>query len=270
MKTTKNDYTTIKLEEQDSWLTLWLDRPDRKNALSEQMIKEIMTVLSVIEGNQSIRGLVLRGTNECFCSGADLKDFKQNFLVENASRQKIINMSKNMATLYKRIFTLPKPVISLVEGAAFAGGFGLVCCSDIAVATQNTKFSVSETKIGLTPAQIAPYIVNRIGPHKAKKIILLGTILNSSEALNYGIIDQLADNKLDLEIHLKKLKQNFNLCSPKATAVTKDILIRHNQIDSSQTIEFLANRFADCLTSEEGKEGLQAFSEKRKPKWALL
>ena len=266
----QNQYETIKLVEKDSWLTIWLDRPKAKNALSEKMTVELMEILNNVASNKAFRGLALRGTGECFCSGADLKEFQTNFVLNNATREQIIELSTRMAELFKRIYTMPLPVIALVEGAAFAGGFGIVCCSDVVLGTQNTKFSISETKIGLTPAQIAPYLVNRIGLRNAKKIILLGTVLNGTQAYDFGVIDQLAKDKLDLEAQFTALTKNIGACAPKATAITKDILINHGQQEPCQMTNFLANKFADCLTGEEAKEGLKAFSEKRNPKWAEI
>ena len=267
MKMLKNQYETIKLTEKESWLTIWLDRPESKNALSDKMALELMEVLNYSASDRTIRGLALRGTGDCFCSGADLKDFQRNFVLNNVTREQIIELSTNMAELFKRIYTMPQPVVTLVEGAAFAGGFGMVCCSDVVLGTQNAKFSISETKIGLTPAQIAPYVVNRIGPRNAKKIILLGSVLNGTEAYDFGIIDQLAIDTLDLECQFAALRKSLKACAPEATAITKEILIHHDQLEPSQITNFLANKFADCLTSEEAKEGLKAFTEKRPPKW---
>ena len=268
MEIIKKQYETINLAEKDSWLTIWLDRPEAKNALSNKMTRELLQILNEVADNKTIRGLALRGAGGCFCSGADLKDFRRNFVLNNATREQIIELSTNMAELFKRIYTMPQPVIALVEGAAFAGGFGIVCCSDFVLGTQDAKFSISETKIGLTPAQIAPYIVNRIGQRNAKKIILLGTVLNGTQAYDFGVIDQLAKDKLELESQFTALRKSLEACAPEATAITKDILINHDQLEPSQITNFLANKFADCLTGEEAKEGLKAFTEKRTPKWA--
>ena len=248
---------------------MWLNRPKAKNALSDMMIKELIEVLSYIASDKTIRGLAFRGAGDCFCSGADLKEFKKNFISNNSSRTQIINLSMLMARLLKRIYTMPQLVVTLVEGAAFAGGFGIVCCSDIVIGTKNAKFSLSETKIGLTPAQITPYVVNRIGTRSAKKLILLGTILNGTQAHDIGIIDQLAKDASELETLFSALKKSFKACAPRATAITKEILTHDNQPGSFQMTDFLANKFADCLTSEEAKEGLEAFVEKRAPKWKL-
>lgn len=268
MKILENQYETIKFAEEDSWLTIWLDRPEAKNALSDKMTLELMEILNYVASDKTIRGLALRGAGECFCSGADLKDFQRNFILKNTTREQIIKLSASVAELFKRIYTMPQPVVALVEGAAFAGGFGIVCCSDVVIGTQDAKFSISETKIGLTPAQITPYIVNRIGPRKAKKIILLGIILDGAQAYDFGVIDQLAKNTQDLETQFAALRKSQKSCAPEATAITKDMLINYDQLKPSQMTNFLANKFADCLTGEEAKEGLKAFIEKRPPKWA--
>ena len=195
----EKDFEEIKLEKNESWVTLWLDRPNVKNALSEKMTLELLEALDFIECDKMIRGVAIRGTNECFCSGADLKEFKRNFVSDNTTREQIIKMSMVAAQLFKRVHTMPQIVVALVEGAAFAGGFGLVCCSDFVIGTRNTMFSISETKIGLTPAQITPYIVERIGKSNARKLMLSGIPFDGTDAYHYGVIDQLAENETDLE-----------------------------------------------------------------------
>jgi isohexenylglutaconyl-CoA hydratase len=266
----EKDFTAIKLERNGAWVTLWLNRPDAKNALSGKMTSELIEALSFIASDKMIRGVALRGVNGCFCAGADLKEFERNFVSTNATREQIIKMSTGVAELFKRVYTMPQIVVALVEGSAFAGGFGLVCCSDFVLGTRAAKFSISETKIGLTPAQIAPYIIERIGKRNTKNLMLSGNRFTGTEAHHYGVIDQLAKNEIDLEDQFSKLKQSLKACAPEATAVTKEILISLGQIKSAEMTPFLANKFADCMTSREAKEGLQAFSEKRKPKWAEL
>ena len=266
----KRDFETVRLEKNECWVTTWLDRPDAKNALSEKMTLELIDILNFIANEKMIRGVALRGANGCFCSGADLKEFERNFISNDGTRDQIIKMSTKAAQLFKRVYTMPQIVVALVEGPAFAGGLGLVCCSDFVLGTQDSKFSISETKIGLTPAQIAPYIIERIGKRNAKNLMLSGIPFTGAEAYQYGIIDKLCENELDLNKHFSQLQQTLKACAPKATAITKEILIAHDQVKSSELIDFLANKFADCMTNSEAKEGLQAFSEKRNPKWAEL
>ena len=266
----EKDFETISLEKNESWVTVWLNRPDVKNALSENMTVELIKALSFIANDKMIRGVALRGVNGCFCAGADLKEFERNFVSNKATREQIIKMSSGVAELFKRVYTMPQIVVALVEGPAFAGGLGLVCCSDFSLGTRNTKFSLSETRVGLTPAQIAPYIIERVGKRNAKNLMLSGNPFTGIEALHYGVIDQLAENETDLEKQFSILKKTLSACAPEATAITKEILISHGQLKSVEMIPFLANKFADCMTSSEAKEGLQAFSEKRSPKWVDL
>ena len=266
----KKTFLAITLEKDESWVTVWLNRPDVKNALSENMTLELTKALNFIANDKMIRGVALRGVNGCFCSGADLKEFERNFVSNKATREQIVKMSSGMAELFKRVYTMPQIVVALVEGPAFAGGLGLVCCSDFVIGTRNTKFSISETKVGLTPAQIAPYVIERVGKRNAKNLMLSGNPFTGIEALHYGVIDQLAENEPDLEKQFSLLKKTLRACAPGATAITKEILISHGQIKSAEMIPFLANKFADCITSTEAKEGLRAFLEKRKPKWVEL
>ena len=266
----KKNYETLELDEDKSWVTLYLNRPAAKNALSEKMIEELTEVLDRIANSKTIRGLALKGANNCFCAGADLKEFEKNFVLNNPTRGEIIKLSTNVALLLKRIHTMPQVVVSLVDGPAFAGGFGLVCCSDFVLGTKNAQFSISETKIGLIPAQITPYIVERIGRRNAKKLMISGSRFDSHEACDYGVIDVLVNNEIELNAEFALLQKRLMECAPEAIAFTKEITDSYDKLESEEVIRFLANKFADCVEGEEAKEGLQAFIRKRKPKWTEL
>ena len=249
------------------WITIWLNRPNSRNALSEKMIDELWEVCEAIAKNSSFRGLALRGMDNCFCAGADLKEFKSKFLAEDISRDSIVKTSENTAKLLKRIQTMPQASIALVEGPAFAGGFGLVSCVDFVIATQNSQFSISETKIGLTPAQIAPYVVEKIGKRLTKKLMLSGITFDGNKARKFGLVDEVVKNHHALDRSFLELQDTLKLNGPNATAITKDILLSIDHIEPSQRANFLANKFADCIIGDEAQEGLKAFVEKRIPKW---
>ncbi len=270
MAVLKRNYKTILLKQDGSWIIIWLNRPNVKNAISDKMIDELLEVLGYIANDLSIGGVAIRGVNECFCSGADLKDFWEKVNKNSLNRKQIIEMSLKIAQLFMRIYTMPKVIIALVEGPALAGGLGIVCCSDFVIGTRSTKFALSEIRVGLSPAQIAPYVIERIGIQKAKILMLSAEPIDGAKAHKYGFIDYLAFDQQDLEIKFTSLKNTLKNCAPMATATTKEILFSHGQIEQPKRTAFLANKFADCMTSNESQEGLQAFLEKRKPKWAKL
>lgn len=264
----KKTYETISLEKDGSWIIIWLNRPNVKNAISDNMIKELLEVLGYIATDFNVSGVAIRGVNQNFCSGADLKDFWKKVDETNLSREQIIQVSLNIAQLFMRIYTMPKVVVALVEGPALAGGLGIVCCSDFVIGTRATKFAISEIKIGLSPAQIAPYVIERIGRQNAKKLMLSADSFDGAQAHKYGVIDYLADDQNELETKFASLKNTLKTCAPLATATTKEILLSYENMQKSKMTTFLANKFADCMTNAESQEGLQAFMEKRKPRWA--
>ncbi len=260
-------YQTVKIQMSKQWVTLWLDRPEAKNSISEEMVSELMILLNFIAGDTNIRGITLRGSGECFCAGADLREFKENYLGRRKPYAEIIKMNENIASLFKRVQTLPQVLVALVQGPAFAGGVGLVCCADFVFATEDAVFSVSETKIGLTPAQITPYVIDRIGKRNARKLILQGERLNAFDAKSFGLVDQIFDNEKLLFTHLQKFQKAFRTSAPKAIAITKQIIAEIDKVEPSKQVNYLAKKFADCMLSEEAEEGILAFLQKRQPKW---
>ena len=171
-------FETIELEAYNEWLHVKLNRPKSKNALSNAMITELINLISLAASQLYLRGIFLSGKGGSFCSGADLKEFKSFFSSGKPKRNEIISSSLNVAKLLKSFYHFPKYVIACIDGPAYAGGFGLACCSDFIFATKNSKFGITEIKIGLTPAQIAPYVIKRLGFSNAKRLMLMGTLFS--------------------------------------------------------------------------------------------
>ena len=260
-------HKTLRIEKSNRWITLWLNRPMSKNALSFDMIYELNEVCQYISENYYFRGLALRGVGECFCAGADLKELKTKFLVEDIDRRSIIRISKQMAKLLETIHKMPQLTVALVDGPAFAGGFGLISCVDFVLATESSRFSISETKIGLTPAQIAPYVIEKVGSKIARKLMLSGMSFDANKAQQFGIIDELVESDHALTLAFLQLQDKLKYNSPYATAKTKEILRSISHIEPSKRAKYLAQKFADCIMADEGQEGLTAFEQKRNPKW---
>ncbi len=260
-------YQTILFEKKDRWAKITLNRPEVKNALSEIMTDELMSVFSEIEEDKSIRGLSLRGSQGAFCAGADLKDFKNNFVLKKPSLDEVKAMNVGAGKLFQTLSQLPKIVVALVDGPAFAGGLGMVCCADIVAVTKGARFSLSETAIGLTPAQISPYLIKRLGLRIASKLMLTGMEFDGEKSLEYGLADELVDNENQLNDFLERFKDSTKKVAPLATAATKNILSFSRDSNLEDLSEFAANKFAECMLGEEAKEGLLAFSEKRRPYW---
>ena len=262
-------FQTIKTDYKNNWLYIWLNRPESKNALSKKMINELIELMELSGLEKNIRGILLTGIDNSFCSGADLKEFKNLLIHGKPQKSKVISSSLEIAKLLKSLSSLPKIVVSCINGPALAGGFGLACCSDFIFSTEISKFGISEVKIGLTPAQIAPYVINRIGIQNAKKLMLTGDKFGPCEGINNGFLDKVFKNEEEMFTYIDQLIKKLNSSSPNATKITKNILLSiHNSL-SNDFSEIAAQRFYESMLHGDTLEGLNAFLDKRKPKWNI-
>ena len=166
----------IILNYENGWLDIHLNNVENRNALKQNLIKELFTVFDVIRNNKHVRGVLIRGSNGIFCAGADLKQMKKIASSGTKAKRKAFDLSMVIGNLLTTINEAPQIVVSVTEGYAFAGGFGIACASDLVISLTDTKFALTETKIGLTPSQISKYIIRRLGHSAAKKLMLLGTL----------------------------------------------------------------------------------------------
>jgi isohexenylglutaconyl-CoA hydratase len=257
----------IDLNLKNGWLTISLNHPETKNALSQQLTNDIILTLTTVKDDFSIRGITLRGEGGVFCAGGDLKSFKTGFQGKDSNLDDIVKMSEATGQFFELINSMPKPVIMLAEGAAMAGGLGMLCAGDVVVVTEDCKFALTETSIGIPPAQIAPFIVERIGLAKARQIMLTGARFTGKEAYEMGIADYLAKDPEELRIIEANIIKGVMRCAPEANAVTKKIVLATRSMERSELIKFAAEGFANQMVSDEGREGISSFIEKRKPKW---
>ena len=260
--------TTLLLECDDGWLTVWLDRPETRNALSAEMAGELLSVTTAIRDDRSIRGVTFRGKGGTFCAGGDLNDFRS--LAEGGrTHAEIAEFSRSAGALFHAVNELPQVTVMLVEGAAMAGGLGLVCAGDYVAVTADAKFALTETMIGIPPAQIAPLIIQRIGISAARRIMLTAARFDGDEALRIGIADEVATDTAELDAIDARLRKSVRLCAPGANAATKELVFATRHLNRDAMIARAADDFAHCLLSEEGHEGAASFLEKRKPGWAV-
>ncbi len=260
-------YTTAILTDLNKgWLTIRFNKPENRNALSEDLTSELVDVLNTVRDDRSIRGITLRGNGGIFCAGGDLKAF--NLLVEGGTRNDIITMNSKGGDMFALINTMPQVVLVLVEGAAIAGGLGMVCCADIIAATKDAKFSLTETQLGIVPAQIAPYIVQRMGLNRARRLMLTGARFTGVEAEIYGLVDYVVDNAEGLDGIQEQIHKSVNRCAPGANAATKKLVLSAPYSEPTVMRDIAAEAFTDCMMSDEGREGIISFVSKRKPNWA--
>ncbi|MBT8079724.1 MAG: enoyl-CoA hydratase/isomerase family protein [Gammaproteobacteria bacterium] len=262
------DTRTLILEPDGAWLRIWLNRPQAKNALSDELVVELQSVLDLVAAQSSFRGVTIRGKGGVFCAGGDLKAFKSVFQGGDLDVSEIRDASRRAGVLFNTINSLPQVVAMLVDGAAVAGGLGMLCTGDVVAVTAGARFSLTETTLGIPPAQIAPHIVHRVGLGTARRLMLTGAVFDGNEAGRMGLADYVVQDAAGLDNVEASIRKQVLRCAPTANAVTKKLALAATELDSDEMIEQAATAFADCLLGEEGREGISSFIEKRKPSWA--
>lgn len=258
-------YETIEIEESGAWRTLWLNRPEARNALSREMAAELLNAFEALR-DSGARGLTIRGRGGTFCAGGDLKGFRQA-LAGGMDRAEAERMSREAGALFDACDALPFPVVMVIEGAAMAGGLGLACTGDVVIAAEDARFSLTETTLGISPAQIAPFVLRRLGPVTGRRLMLTAARFDGSEAARLGLVDFVAPAAA-LDGAEAAVRRQVMACAPEAVAETKALLRELPALSRPQQIERAAAGFATMLLGAEAREGLTAFVEKRKPRWA--
>lgn len=260
---------TLILEKQGPSLFLTINRPDVRNAMSLQMVAELAALFTEVENDNSIRAVVIRGAGGHFCAGGDIKD------MAGARGQKgegkddpFYKLNRAFGQMIQQVNESSKVVIAITEGAVMGGGFGLACVSDLAIAGPSAKFGMPETTLGVIPAQIAPFVVERIGLTQARRLALLGLRIDAAEACALGIVHQVAESEEQLDDMLNQALERVRLCAPNATAETKALLHRVGNESMAGLLDAAAGKFAAAIRGPEGTEGTMAFMQKREPKWA--
>lgn len=254
----------LDLNIENSIATITLNKPDAHNAFDDTMIVELTKALKDFEKNPQVKVIILAANGKSFCAGADLNWMRR---MANYSLDENLADANALAELMRTLNFLKKPTIALVQGAAYGGGVGLVACCDIAIATADANFCLSEVKIGLIPAVISPYVIAAMGERAARRYFLTAEKFSAEFALGFGLIHSIVDqNQLKTAgIELAKL---LLANSPQAITTAKKLIqtISGRPINNDLITETAA-MIAEIRVSEEGQEGLQAFIEKRKPKW---
>ena len=261
----------VRVEQRGPRLHVMLNRPEARNALSREMVTELMAVAEFLEKNREIGAVVLRGAGGVFCAGGDIKGFKASFEAPKPKRGKPDPIAVNNRRFGKFLIQfngLPQTVVAAVEGAAIAGGLGLMSVADVVIATAETKFALTETSLGIPPAQIAPFVAARIGVPKARLLALTGARFEAHEAARLGLVDVVCDDAAGLEATLKEILVDIGRCAPGANAATKRLLLASLTTPRGKLLDQAAKDFAACLRGDEGREGVSAFLEKRPTRWA--
>jgi isohexenylglutaconyl-CoA hydratase len=261
---------TLKLEIDRGVLHVTLDRPETKNALNRAMVADLTAVVDHLAAHPGIRATVVRGANGTFCAGGDINGFKEMFstpLPAAGERDGVALHNRRFGAIMSRFEALPQTIVMVVEGAAYGGGLGLMCGGDVVLAAADAKFSISETTLGVPPAQIAPFVAQRIGVARTRRLSLTAHRFDGREAERLGLVDMACDGTAALDAALAQVLAGISRCAPEANATTKRLLLASRTMPREELLEQSADAFAACLRGAEGREGVTAFLEKRKPKW---
>jgi isohexenylglutaconyl-CoA hydratase len=264
--------TTLLLSLEGGVLRVTLNRPEVRNALNATMVAELNAVFDAVLATPvgEVRVLILRGAGGHFCAGADLKEMMAGGMKppKPGEADPLVGFNRSFGTMLRKVTSLPAVVITICEGAVLAGGFGFACTSDVALSHVDARFGVPETTRGLPPAQIAPFIVERIGLTQARRLCLTGAQFNGAKACELGIVHETFGDENDLQRRLDELLKQILSCAPVANAVTKEIVINSSRRDLDAVLDDAAQKFAGCVRGSEAPEGISAFMQKRAPKWA--
>lgn len=243
--------------------TLTLNRPDKHNAMSGQMLQELTLAAKQLAADEPVRVVVLTGAGKSFCAGGDLGWMRQQMDADAETRGR---EARVLAEMLMALNTLPKPVIGALQGNAFGGGVGMASVCDVAIGADHLKMGLTETKLGLIPATIGPYVIARMGEAKARRVFMSARLFGADEAVELGLLakavpaDQLAE-AVEAEV------SPYLNCAPGAVAAAKqlarDLGPRLDDAVIDHTIKALVERWE----GEEAREGISAFFEKRKPGW---
>jgi methylglutaconyl-CoA hydratase len=254
----------LQIEKAGKVATVRLNRPDKHNAFDEHLIAELTQAFRDLAGDAAVRVVVLAANGQSFSAGADLDWMKRMSAMGRADNERD---AMALADVMEAIDRCPKPVVGVIQGAAFGGGVGLVACCDIAIAGSGASFSLSEVRLGLIPAVISPYVAAAIGPRACRRYFLTAERFDAATAAKLGLIHRVAEPEA-LEAARDETIKQLLTGGPAAQTAAKDLIRRVTFAPNDEALRRdTAARIADARASTEGKEGIAAFLEKRKPNW---
>jgi len=256
-------YETLKYEVKNRVITICLNRPLVHNAFNDTMLAELADILAAVDRSDGIRVVIFTGEGKSFSAGADLNWMKKmiDYTYEENLKDALL-----ISDVFHKIYTLTKPVIAAVNGAAIGGGMGFVGAADIVIASENARFSLSEVRIGVVPACISPYLIKRVGEGVLKELFITGMRFDADKALDIKLINYKVGPEKLLEFAMEKAHE-LCLCGPNAIAVCKQLFVDVPGMDLKTAYNHTADVIARMRIAAEAQEGMKAFLEKRAPAW---
>jgi isohexenylglutaconyl-CoA hydratase len=259
-------HETLIVERDGAVLKVTLNRPETRNAMSAEMLAELIAAFEQARDDAEIRVVVLMGAGGNFCAGGDFRGMQKSDAALGTGTQATATSNRRFGALLEMADALPKAVVCLIEGACMGGGMGLVAVSDWVIAERQAKLGTPEVTVGIVPAQITPFIVQRIGSAHARRLTAFGLRLDAGEAQRIGLVHDVADSRDDLLTKGAAAINQCLRCAPGAVARTKSLVANSQREPLAATLDSAAEMFAASLAGD-AKEGIRAFLEKRKAAW---
>lgn len=255
-------YTTIQLAYEDALAVIMLNRPDKRNAISYELIEELLAALDEVASSSALV-LLLTGAGKAFCSGMDLENLKS--LIGRSPEQSLKD-TQTMARLFRTLYEFPKPTIAAVNGAAIAGGTGLATLCDFTLAVPDAKFGYTEVRIGFVPAIVSTFLLRQVGEKIARDLLLTGRLFDASEAQRIGLVTEIVPSE-NLMSRARELAAQLMENSPASLRYTKRLLSEAGRAELDSQINAAVRENAAIRETADFREGVTSFLEKRKPKW---
>ena len=256
-------YDTIEVSKQNDVATIYLNRPEVHNAMNESLMTELTDCFKELSDDNIVRIIVLTGKGKSFCAGADLNWMKS---MVNYSKEDNIKDSRLLLDLFETIYSCPKPVIGRINGHAFGGGLGLIAVCDIAISVPGLKFAFSEANLGIISSVISTYVAPRVSLSNMRRLFVTAERFDTAVARGIGLIDFVVSPE-EFDSKVEYYIEQLRFSGPIAMAEVKNLIKNLREMHIDKYKEFTVEKISELRISEEGQEGINAFLEKRKPKW---
>lgn len=258
-------YETVRIETDARGVaTLWLARAEKHNAMSARMLEELAAAAAALGADDTVRAVVLAAEGKSFCAGGDLGWMRAQFEMDSATRRA---ESAKLAAMLSALDTLPKPLIGRVQGNAFGGGLGLISVCDVVVASVGARFGFTETRLGLIPANIGPFVLRRMGPALARRVFMSARLFDTEEAVRLNLVARAVTPEA-LDDAVEDEVAPYLTCAPGAVGEAKALIRQLGGGVSQAEMDLAIDALAARWESAEAQEGITAFFDKRKPGWA--
>lgn len=256
------DAVQLEIDKSSGAATLRLNRPAKRNALNAELVDALSSALDAVRHNDAVRSVFLRGNGTAFCAGADLEEIRA---MQNAGVHENQQGSHKLRDFFIKLYTYPKPTCAVVHGPALAGGCGLATCCDFVIASRAASFGYPEVRIGFIPAIVMVLLTHQVGERAARNLCLSGRTIDADEAHRLGLVSIATDN---LEESAAILAKELHRNAPQAMATVKRMFWRLHGMSTEDGLVWASDMNAMARSTDECREGIAAFLEKRKPNWA--